>query len=84
MVGDSTAHALGIILGFLSILEVAASDTVYRRRPGPYKSVEDVEYATMEWVDWFKWNGLSLAITSVLHNPIVLKARALSYACSTP
>ncbi|NME79696.1 transposase [Rhodococcus sp. 105337] len=22
-------------------------------QPGPYRSVEDIEYATMEWVDWF-------------------------------
>ena len=23
------------------------------RRRGPWKGVEDVEYATLEWVDWF-------------------------------
>ena len=23
------------------------------RRRGPWKNIEDVEYATLEWVDWF-------------------------------
>jgi transposase InsO family protein len=24
------------------------------RRQGPWKNLDDVEYATLEWVDWFK------------------------------
>ena len=28
------------------------------RRRGPWKNIEDVEYATLEWVDWFNHRRL--------------------------
>jgi transposase InsO family protein len=33
------------------VLEVTATDAIHRR--GPWRSLEAVEYATLEWVDWF-------------------------------
>lgn len=28
------------------------------RRTGPWKGIDDVEYATLEWVDWFNHRRL--------------------------
>jgi putative transposase len=28
------------------------------RRPGPWKGLDEVEYATLEWVDWFNHRRL--------------------------
>ncbi len=45
-VGDSDANALAETINGLYKAEV-----IYRR--GPWRSLEAVEYATLEWVDWF-------------------------------
>jgi hypothetical protein len=36
------------------------------RRRGPWKDLEAVEYATLEWVDWFN-NGGSLNRSAMCH-----------------
>ena len=28
------------------------------RRRGPWKNIDDVEFATLEWVDWFNYRRL--------------------------
>ena len=45
-VGDSYDNALAETVIGLFKAEVI-------RRRGPWKSLEDVEFATLEWVDWF-------------------------------
>ncbi len=45
-VGDSYDNALAETINGLYKTEVI-------RRRGPWKNIEDVEYATLEWVDWF-------------------------------
>ena len=45
-VGDSYDNALAETIIGLFKTEVI-------RRRGPWKGVEDVEFATLEWVDWF-------------------------------
>jgi transposase InsO family protein len=35
------------------------------RRRGPWRTVEDVEYATLEWVDWFNHRWLLEPIGNV-------------------
>ena len=45
-VGDSYENALAETINGLYKTEVI-------RRRGPWKKTEDVEYATLEWVDWF-------------------------------
>ena len=45
-VGDSYDNALAETVIGLFKTEVI-------RRRGPWRSLEDVEYATLEWVDWF-------------------------------
>ena len=45
-VGDSYDNALAETINGLFIAEV-----IHRR--GPWRSFEAVEYATLEWVDWF-------------------------------
>ena len=45
-VGDSYDNALAETINGLYKAEV-----IYRR--GPWKSMEAVEFATLEWVDWF-------------------------------
>ena len=52
-VGDSYDNALAETINGLYKAEV-----IHRR--GPWRSFEAVEYATLEWVDWFK-NRLSLS-----------------------
>jgi transposase InsO family protein len=44
--GDSYDNALAETINGLYKTEVI-------RRRGPWKNVDDVEYATLEWVDWF-------------------------------
>lgn len=45
-VGDSYDNALAETINGLYKTEVI-------RRRGPWRSMEAVEYATLEWVDWF-------------------------------
>jgi len=45
-VGDSYDNAMAETINGLYKTEVI-------RKRGPWKTVEDVEYATLEWVDWF-------------------------------
>jgi transposase InsO family protein len=45
-VGDSYDNALAE-----SIIGLFKTEVI--RRPGPWKSLEAVEFATLEWVDWF-------------------------------
>ena len=44
--GDSYDNAMAE-----SVIGLFKSEVIYRR--GPWKSIEPVEYATLEWVDWF-------------------------------
>ena len=44
--GDSYDNALAETINRLYKTEVI-------RRRGPWKNIEDVEYATLEWVAWF-------------------------------
>jgi len=50
-VGDSYDNALAETINGLYKTEVI-------RRRGPWKSIDDVEYATLEWVDWFNHRRL--------------------------
>ena len=50
-VGDSYDNALAETINGLYKTEVI-------RRRGPWKKIAEVEYATLEWVDWF--NNLRL------------------------
>ena len=50
-VGDSYDNALAETINGLYKTEVI-------RRRGPWKNIEDVEYATLEWVDWFNHRRL--------------------------
>src|SRR5262249_26331316 len=45
-VGDSYDNALAE-----SVIGLYKTEVIRRR--GPWRSVEDVEFATLEWVDWF-------------------------------
>ena len=45
-VGDSYDNALAETINGLYETEII-------RRKGPWKGIDDVEYATLEWVDWF-------------------------------
>ena len=45
-VGDSYDNTLAETINGLYKTEVI-------RKRGPWKTVDDVEYATLEWVDWF-------------------------------
>ena len=45
-VGDSYDNALAETINGLYKTEII-------RRKGPWKGIDDVEYATLEWVDWF-------------------------------
>ena len=44
--GDSYDNALAE-----SVIGLFKSEVIYRR--GPWRNLESVEYATLEWVDWF-------------------------------
>ena len=50
-VGDSYDNALAETINGLYKTEVI-------RHRGPWKTIEDVEYATLEWVDWFNHRRL--------------------------
>ena len=50
-VGDSYDNALAESINGLYKTEVI-------RHQGPWKNSEDVEYATLEWVDWFNHRRL--------------------------
>ena len=58
-VGDSYDNALAETINGLYKTEVI-------RRRGPWKNIEDVEYATLEWVDWFNHRRLLEPIGNVL------------------
>lgn len=45
-VGDSYDNALAETIIGLYKTEVV-------RRRGPWRNIDDVEYATLEWIDWF-------------------------------
>jgi len=45
-VGDSYDNALAETINGLYKTEII-------RKRGPWKTIEEVEYATLEWVDWF-------------------------------
>jgi putative transposase len=49
--GDSYDNALAETINGLYKTEVI-------RRKGPWRSIDDVEYATLEWVDWFNHRRL--------------------------
>ena len=57
-VGDSYDNALAETINGLYNAEI-----IHRR--GPWRSLEAVEYATLEWVDWFnnkdRWNPLAIS-----------------------
>ena len=58
-VGDSDDNALAETINGLSKAEV-----IHRR--GPWRSFEAVEYATLEWVDWFNHRRLLEPIGNIL------------------
>jgi Integrase core domain len=49
--GDSYDNALAE-----TIIGLYKTELIYRR--GPWKGLDDVEYATLEWVDWFNHRRL--------------------------
>src|SRR5262245_33617372 len=49
--GDSYDNALAE-----SVIGLYKTEEIYRR--GPWKSVEDVEFATLEWVAWYNTRRL--------------------------
>jgi transposase InsO family protein len=51
-VGDSYDNALAETINGLCKAEI-----IHRR--GPWRSLEAVEFATLEWVDWLTTGGLS-------------------------
>jgi transposase InsO family protein len=57
-VGDSYDNALAETIIWLYKAEV-----IYRR--GPWRNLEAVEYATLEWVDWFNHRRLLEPIGNV-------------------
>src|SRR5690606_1064994 len=50
-VGDSYDNALAETINGLYTTEVI-------RHKGPWRSIDDVEYATLDWVDWFNHRRL--------------------------
>ena len=50
-VGDSYDNALAE-----SVIGLFKAEVIHRR--GPWRSVEAVEFATLEWVDWFNHRRL--------------------------
>ena len=49
--GDSYDNALAETI-------IGLHKTELIRRRGPWKGIDDVEYATLEWVDWFNHRRL--------------------------
>jgi transposase InsO family protein len=68
-VGDSYDNALAETISGLYKYEVI-------RRRGPWRSMEAVEFATLEWVDWFNNRRL---LSSIGHVPPA-EAEAAYYA----
>ena len=56
--GDSYDNALAETINGLYKTEVI-------RRRGPWRNIDDVEYATLEWVDWFNHRRLLEPIGNV-------------------
>ena len=56
--GDSYDNALAE-----SVIGLFKTEVI--RRKGPWKSLESVEYATLEWVDWFNNRRLLEPIGSI-------------------
>jgi transposase InsO family protein len=56
-VGDSYDNALAE-----SVIGLFKTEVIRRR--GPWKNLESVEYATLEWVDWFNNRRLLEPLTS--------------------
>jgi putative transposase len=56
--GDSYDNALAE-----TIIGLCKTELVRRR--GPWKGIDDVEYATLEWVDWFNHRRLLQPIGNV-------------------
>jgi transposase InsO family protein len=57
-VGDSYNNALAKTINGLYKTEVI-------RKSGPWKTIEDVEYATLGWVDWFNNRRLLQSIGNI-------------------
>ncbi len=57
-VGDSYDNALAE-----SIIGLYKAEVIHRR--GPWRKLEDVEYATLEWVDWFNHRRLLESIGNI-------------------
>lgn len=73
--------------GILAPLRAVASDaapisSVHTTllRDGPYKSLADVDYATVDWVDWYK----NFRLHSSLWHGSAGRARAASLRCPQP
>ena len=56
--GDSYDNALALTIIGLYKIELI-------RRSGPWRGIDDVEYATLEWVDWFNHRRLMEPIGNV-------------------
>jgi transposase InsO family protein len=57
-VGDSRANALAETINGLHKVEVI-------HRLGPWRNFEAVEFATLEWVDWFNHRSLPAPIGDI-------------------
>ncbi|HUV32127.1 MAG TPA: integrase core domain-containing protein, partial [Devosiaceae bacterium] len=57
-VGDSYDNALAE-----TIIGLFKTEVIYRR--GPWRSLEAVEFATLEWVDWFNNRRLFESIGNI-------------------
>lgn len=57
-VGDSYDNALAE-----TVIGLYNTEVIHRR--GPWRGVDDVEYATLEWVDWFNHRRLLEPIGNV-------------------
>ena len=57
-VGDSYDNALAE-----TVIGLFKAEVIHRR--GPWRSLEAVEYATLEWVDWFNYRRLLEPIGNV-------------------
>jgi len=64
-VGDSYDNALAE-----TIIGLYKAELIHRR--GPWRGLDDVEYATLEWVDWFNHRRLLEPIGNV--RPVELEA----------
>ena len=64
-VGDSYDNALAETINGLYKTEVI-------RRNGPWRTIEEVEFATLEWVDWFNNRRLLSSIGDI--PPVELEA----------